>query len=308
MIIERMARDLGLPKRFIENLARGASHEYKVYYVKKRNGGFREIHHPSKRLKALQRWFLSNVLDRLPVHAAAAAYREGRSIFDNAKIHAPHAYLLRMDLTNFFPSIKEQDLRKYISEQSAFFSGWNVADVEAFCLIVCRYGAVTIGAPTSPALSNAICYELDVRLHSLCERRAVKYSRYADDLFFSCDQPHILRRLEGDVTDLVTKLEVPANLKVNASKTRHSSRRQTRRVTGITLSSDGKASIGRSLKRRIRGLIYKFESLDRPSQASLAGMIAYAVGFDPQFKNNLIDKYGLTRVRQVTRMTPLDKA
>lgn len=34
--------------------------------------------------------------------------------------------------------------------------------------------------------------------------------------------------------------------------TRHSSRRQTRRVTGITLGSDGKPAVGRSLKRRIR--------------------------------------------------------
>jgi len=42
-------------------------------------------------------------------------------------------------------------------------------------------------------------------------------------------------------------------------------------------------------------------------QASLAGMIAYAIGFDPQFKNSLIDKYGLKRIRQVTRMVPQNR-
>ena len=51
-----------------------------------------------------------------------------------------------------------------------FFSDWNSADVDAFCNIVCRNSVLTIGAPTSPTLSNAICYEMDT-LHVAPTRR-----------------------------------------------------------------------------------------------------------------------------------------
>jgi RNA-directed DNA polymerase len=166
LLIENMARDLGLTTRFIVNLANGASHEYRTYWVEKRTGGFRQIHHPSRRLKALQRWLLANVLQVLPVHDAAAAYRKGRSIFDNAAVHAPNRYLLRMDVTDFFPSIMEADIERYASERPAFFPGWTDADRKAFRQLLCRHHALTIGAPTSPAVSNAICYDLDVHLHA----------------------------------------------------------------------------------------------------------------------------------------------
>ena len=58
MIIEQMSRELGVPRKFIVNLARGASHEYKYYQIPKRGGGIRAIYHPSRRLKGLQRWLL----------------------------------------------------------------------------------------------------------------------------------------------------------------------------------------------------------------------------------------------------------
>lgn len=66
-------------------MVRTASHHYKTYAIPKRDGGTRTIEHPSKKLKALQRWLLTNVLEGLPVHPAAMAYKKGISIFDNAK-------------------------------------------------------------------------------------------------------------------------------------------------------------------------------------------------------------------------------
>jgi RNA-directed DNA polymerase len=181
VIIERMARELGLAEVFVQKLARSASHEYKEYLIPKRTGGSRIIHHPSKRLKALQRWLLFNVVESLPVHEAATAYRRNKSILDNARPHAASCYLLRMDFTNFFPSITQKDLKDYIGDRPDLFSNWNSADVEVFCQLVCRNSVLTIGSPTSPGLSNALCYEMDAKLQSLCAKSRVIYTRYADD-------------------------------------------------------------------------------------------------------------------------------
>jgi RNA-directed DNA polymerase len=281
MIVERMAGSLGLPTTFIESLARAATHEYKTYTIAKRTGGSRTIHHPSRRLKALQRWLLMNVIEGLPVHPSATAYRKRHSILDNARTHAASRYLLRMDLTDFFPSITQADLGKYIAQRPSLFSGWTPSDIDVVCRLVCRDSVLTIGAPSSPSLSNALCYDMDVALHALSEKNAVRYSRYADDLFFSTDQPNVLRETERGVSIAIFELKLPMNLKLNASKTRHSSKRGARRVTGIVLGSDGEPHIGRGLKRKIRSLVHRFESLDKSTRASLAGMIAYATRFGP---------------------------
>src|SRR6266536_2495121 len=111
-------------------------------------------------------------------------------------------------------------------------------------------------------------------------------------------QPNVLRPLEKDVQKVIADLTLPANLKVNSGKTRHSSKRRARRVTGLVLGSDSKTHIGRPLKRKIRALVHRFDSLDEPTRASLAGMIAYATGFEPAFMNSLIAKYGLTTVQR----------
>jgi len=206
-----------------------------------------------------------------------------------------------MDLMDFFPSITEQDIQEYIRENRIQFRDWTTADIFVFCHLVCRHSQLTIGAPTSPALSNAILYDIDVRIHALCIKMGVKYSRYADDLFFSTSTANVLRQIEQEVAKVIVDSKLPAKLAVNTSKTRHSSKKGLRRVTGIVLGSDGKAHIGRRLKRNIRGLIFKLESLDESRRASLAGMIAYAIGFDPQFMNSLISKYGPAKVREAMR-------
>jgi RNA-directed DNA polymerase len=298
MMIEELSSGTGLPVAFIQKLARGASHEYKQYVILKRTGGYRTIFHPSKRLKALQRWLLENIVGNWPVHSAAMAYRKGISTYLNAAAHADSRYLLRMDFHDFFPSITDDDIRSYFTENPGLALDWTSLDLEVFCQIVCRNQRLTIGAPTSPSLSNALCYEMDVRLHSICARNTVVYTRYADDLFFSATTANVLRNIEGFVEQVVVNLPYPKLIRINKAKTRHSSKRGRRRVTGIVLGSDGHPHVGRDLKRRIRSLIYHFDSLEPQSKASLAGLIAYAVGLEPEFMNSLINKYGLDLVRR----------
>src|SRR6185295_6318401 len=122
------------------------SHLYKSYEIPKRSGGVRVIYHPSKPLKAVHRWLNRFVIASLPVHAACFSYRKGKNIAQNAALHCASRFLLRMDFVEFFPSIKTDDIMKYIQSRSAYFNGWSVEDSEAFCRLVCRHGALAIGA------------------------------------------------------------------------------------------------------------------------------------------------------------------
>lgn len=300
MLIEQISTSLGLPLSYVGRVASAASHSYKEYTVPKRGGGTRTIFHPARPLKALQRWLALNVISSWPVHPSAMAYRKGVSIYENARLHCQSNYLLRMDFSSFFESIQEVDLRRYIETKQPLFSEWSSADIDVFCRICLRFGRLTIGAPTSPALANALCYELDSKLEQYCSSMEITYSRYADDLFFSTKHPNLLSLIESHVVDVVSSLEIPSQLSLNGNKTRHSSRKGARRVTGIVLGSDGKPYIGRDLKRRIRAMIHGYSLLSAKERATLSGLLSYAVGFDPDFKNSLIAKYGLTAVQRAS--------
>jgi RNA-directed DNA polymerase len=225
------------------------------------------------------------------------AYRKAISTWNNACCHAGSSYLLRMDFENFVESITV-DLQVYMVNRVHLFPGWTANDKETFSRLICRNGTLTVGAPTSPGISNALCFDFDRMMEDYYQREDMVYTRYADDLFFSTHRPDALSALEAEVPKMIGSLSCPANLTVNTAKTRHSSKRGARHVTGLTLGSDGKVYVGRSIKRKIRAQIHQFASLSNHERTALAGLLAYVVGYDPSFINSLITKYGHERVHR----------
>lgn len=295
-LLERISRDFQLPSSYILQVANSASFQYKTFKIPKKSGGQRSIHHPTKALKAMQRWCLAHIIEHLPISDYAFAYRKGISTLDNAKKHISSDYLLRIDLLNFFPSITEEDIRNYIDANPTLFPEWGLEDKDLFCAFVCRFKRLTIGAPTSPSLSNALCRQMDIDLKRLADDYRVSYSRYADDLFLSTERPNVLKSVEKDVYELVSTIQLPSNLRINKKKTRHYSKKVRRKVTGIILTSDGGVSLGRELKRYIKSLIYKMDTLDEQERKRLAGYIAYCRSIEPDYINRLILKFGFDRI------------
>lgn len=304
MLIESISNKLFLPAHYVGNLAAGASYHYKTYAIPKRNGERRWIDHPSKPLKAIQRWLVSNVIVHFPVHPAATAYCAGRNIANNAHLHVRSRYLLRVDLHDFFHSLLGDDVRALFRLARMFLpdhDGWLEEDVEVFISFVCKDEHLTIGAPSSPSLCNALCYQLDVQLTALADANELVYSRYADDPVFSRVAPGRLKDIVSSVQNTLASLQYPKSLGVNGAKTWHASRRGRRKVTGIVLTSDAKLSVGRSLRRQLRSEVYRWSKLDRPSKARLAGLLAYVRGIEPKFINSLILKYGADSVLKAMR-------
>lgn len=293
MLAEAISRDLAIGLDAVQLLARTASHRYKRYFVKKRNGLYREIFHPARELKALQRWVASRVLPRLPVHACATAYRTGASIRANALAHADSNFLLRMDFAAFFPSLKQLDVIEHFRRHLGTMPrGWGDSDSALLAQLCCRNGALTIGAPTSPALSNSLCYDLDSHLAALSARHGVAFTRYADDLFFSSKVPGVLVAVQGEVQRTVAALGHPAALSLNSAKTLHTSRKRRRTVTGVVITSDRALSLGRSQKRYVRSLVYRHAVLTDDQRKHLAGLLGHCKSVEPGFINKLIIRYG----------------
>lgn len=305
-LLDEMSASLQLPSSFVRGIAATASKQYKDYRIPKKNGGYREVAQPSKMLKALQRWLLHTYILRCPVHNAAAAYKKGANIRDNALRHVGKKYLLHLDFERFFPSISAGDVSTFAERNVGVFDGWTDTDRWLFCEIVCRYGSLMIGSPTSPALSNAICYDMDTAIDGACHSHGIVYSRYADDMFFSTDSPDRLGAMESDMHRLIGDLVMPRSLALNRSKTVHTSRKHRMQVTGLVLTTDGRVSLGRQRKRLIRGLIYRRDTLGAVERASLAGTVAYLRDVDRDFYNSLIQKYGHDVVMDAMADSPVD--
>ena len=189
----------------MDYLVRSAPYRYKVYQVaKKKTGKKRTIAQPARELKSLQYWVMENVLSVFPVHPAATVHRNGRNVADNARPHAARAYLCKLDFKDFFPSIKAADFTRFMSAHP--LAGlWSKEDVGYLARILFwrrkrEAGLLlSIGAPRSPVLSNILLYDFDVEVSALCAARGVTYTRYADDLTFSTDEPNVLREIEEQI-------------------------------------------------------------------------------------------------------------
>jgi hypothetical protein len=157
-----------------------------------------------------------------------------------------------------------------------------------------RGDSLTIGAPTSPQLSNAIMFGFDESWSRRVEAMEVAYSRYADDLYFSTNRPNVL---EGVLQELRESLQGggPPILRINEEKTVFSSRKRRRLAAGLVLTSDRKISIGRHKKRVLKSLVWKLKrrELDPHEVASLRGWISYLRSIEPAFLVSLQRKYTL---------------
>ncbi len=286
-----------MPEQQVDRIARSAPHRYKVYQIpKKASLEKRTIAQPAREVKSLQYWVLEHVLASLPVHDAATAYRPGSSILKNAEVHAQNSYLLKLDFRNFFPSIFPRDFRVLAEEISPGLSSDDI-DLLSRILFWQPRGEqglrLSIGAPTSPCLSNAVLFEFDTTISNQCREKKVTYTRYADDMAFSTNEECVLSEIHEAVKSVCRSMASP-ELNLNEPKTVYTSMKHRRRVTGLILANSGAVSLGRSRKREIRAAIHRFSlgKLDEKEISALGGLLSFAESIEPDFVGRMENHYG----------------
>ncbi len=309
---EALAKALGLP---VSKLRWFAFHRevdtgthYRSWEIPKRDGSKRTITSPKKELKEAQRWVLSHVVERLPVHGAAHGFIAGRSIVTNALAHQGADVVVKMDIKDFFPSVtwprvkgllRKGGLPESTATLLALMATEAPREVMEFrgqTLYVAKGPrALPQGAPTSPGITNALCLRLDKRLAALSRRLGFTYTRYADDLTFSwrkASVPKAKRNLGAPVAVLCARVEEVLKAEgftVHPDKTRVSRKGNRQRVTGLVVNEAPEdrpgARVPRDVVRRLRAAIHNREK-GKPGQdgetlAQLKGMAAFIHMTDP---------------------------
>jgi hypothetical protein len=126
------------------------------------------------------------------------------------------------------------------------------------------------------------------------------YSRYADDLAFSTNEPGVLTHLPQVVRQELFRLPWP-RIALNEDKTVYTSKKYRRTVTGLVLSSQGHVSMGRDRKRLIRAMVHRFElgELDEAGALRLRGLLAFASDVEPEFIERIGNSVGTEIIRRI---------
>jgi hypothetical protein len=249
-------------------------------------------------VKAIQRLVLVDLQKIFPVHSAAHAYVKGRGIRTNAMRHVHGSFIAKFDFSNFFPSIGPPDLITHIERRA--MGRFTAAEIDQLCRIIfwqpkgTKIPRLSIGAPSSPFVSNAIVYDIDIALDQIARNVNAQYTRYADDLTFSTTRAHVLDRLPILVRDVLRGAEYP-RLTLNDAKTVFASKKGRREVTGLVINSNNQISLGRTRKRTIRSMAHKrsLGQLDANGQKQLNGLLAFANDIEPSFVRSLRDIYAV---------------
>jgi RNA-directed DNA polymerase len=190
-------------------------------------------------------------------------------------------------------------------------------------------GQLPQGAPTSPVLSNMICYRLDTDLLLMAKTSRAIYTRYADDITFSSYQPPALL-LEGVVpaagrfsSDLLApdlRAAITSNgFMVHPGKAHYADRNSRRIVTGVKINAG--LNVDRRFVRRVRAMLHSIEKLGLPDAqarysisggkgslaAHLRGKIAYVAHLkgqtDPVVRS-LAQRYNKSFTAKPIKLTP----
>lgn len=199
-----LAWRIGVPverlKEIADDIQRDRRSHYRHFPLKTGKDKVRHIDHPAPELLDVQRRIVRFVLAPLGFNDAAHGGVRGRSPASNAAVHRGKRCIVKLDVKNFFPSVKHKRVYRMFRQEHGF--GKDVARLVT--RLVTLRGSLPQGAATSPAVANHFAAPVDQCLTSSVEKHGLAYSRFVDDLTISGDRPRLL-------IDQTTRRMRPAN-------------------------------------------------------------------------------------------------
>lgn len=213
---------------------------YKTLKIPKAEGKERLIEDATGDLKKIQKtlnMYLQSTYYTIKTKAAfgyvtnARHDKDVRTYVTGALRHQKQPYLLNVDLQDFFHHITDEMIMRVFQSFPFHFP---TILAKALTKIVCYNGRLPMGTHTSPGLSNFALRQLDLDLLSVAHRFYWQYTRYADDMSFSSNEPITEAQLKV-VRSVIRK----KGFELNERKTQWFSPDDVKIVTGILVLDDG---------------------------------------------------------------------
>lgn len=244
--------------------------KYTQFEIPKKGGGTRKINAPAADLKLVQEnlsKLLQDCIDEINElkglkDKVSHGFKRDRSIISNAKEHKNRRYVFNVDISDFFGSINFGRVYGFFMKDQNFSLDKRVAAVLG--RIACYEDALPQGSPCSPVISNLIGHIMDVHLVKLAKKHGCTYTRYADDLTFSTNNPIFPKEIARqsadnhhvwipgrDLLGLIKK----SRFELNPTKTRMQYRDSRQEVTGLIVNK--KVNVRNEYRRKVRAMVYR---------------------------------------------------
>ena len=281
-IIRMMSSDLSMGQNEILSIANNAESRH---YQKFISGG-RRIDAPDQLLKLLQFWVADFVCAETPeLPDYVTAYELGRSIKNNASMHAQNAHVINLDIHHFFQSCTKDMVEKLFVS----IKGYDLTseDLKLLVSISTYKGHLTIGSPCSPFIANRIALSIDQDIRSKLPND-MRYSRYSDDISISSNN-----RINHElIVDVVANTLFSHGFEINRKKTHCFGKGGRRHVTGIFINPDGTLSLGHRRKKQLESMLYKYLIKLQGNPNEILGFINFCNYVEPDFTRKTLLKYG----------------
>lgn len=236
---------------------------YRISFRRKRGGGKRQILEPQGVLKRIQKGINRDLLISIPVSKNAFGF-SGGGVRDAILPHLGSKSILCVDFKNAFPSVTREMVFKCLNMDKHRNTGtkkgrfsWYAAKV--ITELATFQGKLPQGASTSPRLFDLVCGKIDKDLSRLAKNVGGKYTRYADNIYFSMNQEEFPRKIRQAILKVIEGKR--GFVKFGWHKLRIKTLSgDAIRMLGLNLM-DGKIHNTRAFKRRLRLAIHHVQWL-----------------------------------------------
>ncbi len=253
----------------------------------------RLLEKPSEELKRIQRTIL-NKLYQLNFPEYVFSGVKGRSAFGNAIYHINCKYMLKLDMSKFFPNTHRNRLYKLFKDKLKMSS-----DVASICtdIVTVNYDNENVviedevyeflklkkikntnhlpsGTPTSQILSYLANIDMFDEIIEYTNKHKLQCTIYVDDITISSENRYITKKEESEIKNIIRKHK--QNL--SKGKTIRYRTNEYKKVTGFVIAPNNKLVIPNKIKSKIKKQI-KFvrkKEIDLHAKNSIIGLTNFA--------------------------------
>lgn len=326
LTLGHLAHRTGVPHASLRRYVSRRYEPYRSFYIRKQSGGRRLISIPEPDLFTAQRWLAKHVLRAVPTHRASFAFAPGSSIVQCAAKHTGAAWLIKLDIKQFFPSISEIQVYRVFRELGyQRLISFELARISTFAPQASpRYmlknwqnhhtkgvpaygfrgqGYLPQGAPTSPMLSNLVMRALDEAIARISRDAGVRYSRYADDMTFSTKKVSFGRAASKNLIREVKCCLMRSGFRLNMQKATIVPPGARKVVLGLLVDGT-QPKLTREFRSNLRQHLYYLEKFGPVAHAQarefdtvwgmkrhIRGLLDFAKIVDEKYAMELLDQF-----------------
>lgn len=262
---QRLAKVIGIGRQELEALAELADN-YNAWTLPQKErdvlAGFppgkpRNIQQPKPLLADVQSR-IAILLGRIERPDFVYSAMKGLSYVHNARAHMNPHRAAKVDIKNFYPSVKQRSVKKFFERDLKC-----AADVaHLLARLCCADGALPTGSAVSPVLSYFACGPMFHRIREIARQHELEFTLYVDDMVFS-----------GVRADRSLTRAVVAELKRHGfvgHKISHFRPNEAKIITGVAVHAD-RIDIPFKRQKRIRLFEQAFFGSEEPRKIRILG-------------------------------------